>query len=229
MTQGLLALGLLGVSLAALILPAPDLQAIGSITGIVTLTSGRGAPSSTSVYGRRGVAPRPAVAGAETRKVVVYLQGLKPAAPAGAIKAAIVQRGEQFEPPVTVVTAGSTIDFPNQDPFFHNVFSLSRAGTFDLGRYPSGDSRSWQFTRAGMVKVFCQLHAHMSALVVVLDHPWFAIPAETGAFTIPEVPAGEHTIVAWHERIGERRERVKVVPGGATEISFSLPVLEIQQ
>jgi hypothetical protein len=143
--------------------------------------------------------------------------------------AKIVQRGEQFVPPVTVVTSGSTVEFPNDDPYFHNVFSLSRVATFDLGRYPSGASRSYTFDRPGIVKVFCHIHAQMSALVVVLDHPWFNVPTETGAFALPPVPAGEYTLVAWHERIGEQRERIRVAPGGTTRVDFTLPVLEGDQ
>jgi len=203
-------------------------QPTGTITGTVTLTAARGAPLSTSAYGQRGVAPKPAAAGPETRNVVVYLLGTKPPAPPAPMRAEIAQRGERFLPPVTPVTVGSTIDFPNQDPFFHNVFSLSRVATFDLGRYPTGRSRSEQFPRPGIVKVFCDIHSHMTALIMVLDHPWFTVPAETGTFTLPPVPPGEHTLVAWHERIGERRERIRVTPGGTTRVSFTLPVLESQ-
>jgi plastocyanin len=226
MTPGFLSVALLGASLFALFLPAPVEQATGSVAGVVTLTASRSAPLATSVYGRRGVAPKPAAAGSETRKVVVYLHGVTPRTAPAATRSTIVQKGEQFDPAVTAVTVGSTIEFPNQDPFFHNVFSLSRSATFDLGRYPAGDSKSWQFTRPGIVKVFCQLHSHMNALIVVLNHPWFTIPADSGAFSIAEIPVGEHTIVAWHERIGERRERVRVTPGGTTTLSFALPVLE---
>lgn len=198
----------------------------GAVAGMVTLTVARGTPMSASAYGRRGVAPKPSAVGPETRNVVVYLAGVEPAGALRPMKASIVQRGERFIPPVTVVTAGSTVAFPNDDPFFHNVFSLSRSATFDLGRYPSGESRNQQFRRPGIVKVYCHLHSHMSALIMVLDHRWFTIPAESGAFMLPDVPPGEHTLVAWHERIGERRERIRVTDGSTTRVSFTLPVLE---
>ena len=97
-----------------------------------------------------------------------------------------------------------TVDFPNDDPFFHNVFSLSKAATFDLGRYPSGSSRARTFSRPGIVKVFCDIHSHMTALVMVLDHAWFTIPADDGTFTLPPVPAGELTVVAWVRSGGGR-------------------------
>jgi len=77
--------------------------------------------------------------------------------------------------------------------------------------------------------VFCEIHSHMSAVVRVFDHNWFTIPAEDGSFAIDDVPAGEHTLVAWHERIGERREKVTIRAGAATSIHFTLPVLEAGQ
>ena len=152
--------------------------------------------------------------------------GLRPPAPPAPMRARIAQRDEQFVPPVTAVTVGSAVEFPNEDPFFHNVFSLSKAANFDLGRYPSGVSRTRHFAKPGIVKVFCHLHAQMTALIMVLDHPWFTIPADDGTFTLPQVPAGELTVVAWHERIGERRERRAGDAGRTTKVSFTLPVLE---
>ena len=198
----------------------------GAVSGTVTLTAIRGARSTTSVYGRRGVAPKPAIIGSETRKVVVHMTRGGAAPPVTPMHEKIVQRGEQFFPPVAVVTTGSTVEFPNDDPYFHNVFSLSRAATFDLGRYPSGSTRTHVFDRPGIVKVFCHIHSQMSALVVVLDHPWFTIPAENGEFTLSGVPTGDYTLIAWHERIGEQRERVRVAAGATTRVDFTLPVLE---
>ena len=158
--------------------------------------------------------------------MVVHLAGIKGSPAAPVMRAEVEQRNEQFVPPVTVVTAGSTVDFPNTDPYFHNVFSLSRAATFDLGRYPSGATRSHVFDRPGLVKVFCHIHAQMSALVMVLDHPWFTIPAETGSYSLPPAPPGEYTLVAWHDRIGEQRRPVRIAAGSTVRVDFTLPVLE---
>jgi plastocyanin len=138
----------------------------------------------------------------------------------------IAQQGEQFVPHVAAIEAGTAVEFPNLDPYFHNVFSLSRPGTFDLGRYPSGDTRARVFDKPGIVKVYCHLHSQMSALIRVFDHSWFTIPDDRGEFAIDDVPAGVHTIVVWHERIGERQESVTIRPGATTEVSFTLPVLE---
>ena len=217
---------MVAASMAGLPAAATSQRGTGTIRGSVTLTEMRGAPLATTAYGRRDVAPKPAARGPETRNVVVFLTGTRAQGAVPAMRARIAQRNEQFDPQVTAVTTGSTIDFPNADPYFHNVFSLSSAATFNLGRFRAGESRSRQFTKPGIVKVFCQIHAQMNASIVVLDHPWFAIPDEDGTFTIADVPAGERTLVAWHERIGEKRERLTVTPGGVTRVSFTLPVLE---
>jgi plastocyanin len=219
---------LVTVALAALLFSAANIgaQSTGTITGTVTLTAARRAPLGTAAYGRRGVAPKPTAVGPETRKVIVYLADAKPGSVPQPMRARIVQRGEQFLPPVTVVTVGSTVEFPNEDPFFHNVFSLSRARSFDLGRYPSGESRERSFPKPGIVKVYCDIHSQMSALIMVMEHPWFTIPAETGEFTLPPVPPGEYTLVAWHERIGEQRQRIRVAAAGVSKTTFTLPVLE---
>jgi hypothetical protein len=197
-----------------------------TISGTVELTIAKSAPLATSPYGRRGVAPKRSTDTPEIRNVVVYVNGLRPSTPPPPMRTRISQRNEQFVPQVTAVTAGSIVDFPNDDPFFHNVFSLSKAATFDLGRYPSGSSRARTFAKTGIVKVFCDIHSHMTALIMVLDHPWFTIPADDGSFTLPSVPAGDLTVVAWHERIGERRERLRVTAGQTANVSFTLPVLE---
>ncbi len=198
--------------------------ASGTLIGVVRLTAGK-APSPASAYDRRTVSPR-SQALAEARNVIVFFDGIRPPAGIKATPASIVQKDEQFVPHVVAVTAGSVVDFPNQDPFFHNVFSLSKPATFDLGRFPPGSSRARRFTRPGLVKVFCQIHSHMSAVARVFDHPWFTIPDGDGSFTIAGVPAGEHTVVAWHERIGERRDKVLIRAGATTGITFTLPVLE---
>ena len=150
----------------------------------------------------------------------------RPRARAPRPRVEMTQRGEQFVPRVVAIETGTVVAFPNEDTYFHNVFSLSRQGTFDLGRYPSGDTRTRVFDKAGIIKVYCHLHAQMSALIRVFDHPWFTIPDAQGEFALEDVPAGAYTLAVWHERIGERREAITIRPGGITEVSFTLPVLE---
>lgn len=201
--------------------------ATGRVTGSVKLTMASAAPSSASAYERRAVGPRPK-AQPELLNVVIFFTDL-PSTKASPVQASIAQRDEQFVPHLVAVTAGSSVAFPNQDPFFHNVFSLSRGASFNLGRYPSGASRARVVARPGIIKVFCEIHSHMSALIRVFDHPWFAVPSEDGSFTIDHVPVGEHVLAAWHERIGERRDRVTVRAGATTQLNFTLPVLESGQ
>ena len=222
-----LAAAILAAILVAPLSSDPSPQATGRVTGSVKLTLANTAPSSASAYERRAIGPRPKAL-PELKNVVIFFADLPAVKPVPA-QASIAQKDEQFAPHVVAVTAGSSVAFPNEDPFFHNVFSLSRGAAFNLGRYPSGSSRSKVFSRPGIVKVFCEIHSHMSAVVRVFDHSWFTVPSEDGTFTIDNVPPGDHTLVAWHERIGERRDRVTIRRDAATQITFTLPVLESGQ
>ena len=112
----------------------------------------------------------------------------------------ILQHGKEFEPHVLVVPVGATVDFPNLDPFFHNVFSLFDGRRFDLGLYESGASRSVTFPRAGICYLFCNIHPNMSATVVVVDTPYYATTGRTGAFTITGVPPGRYRLSLWHDQ-----------------------------
>jgi hypothetical protein len=127
---------------------------------------------------------------------------------------------------MVAVTTGSTVEFPNDDLVFHNVFSLSSAATFDLGRYPQRRSKARTFPRPGIVKVFCHLHSHMSAIVRVFDHPYFARVGEDGRFKIDGLEPGRHEVVAWHERVGEAKVSLIVAGGETTEAGFTLPLAD---
>src|SRR4029077_6381444 len=115
-----------------------------------------------------------------------------------------------FVPHVLAVPKGTTVDFPNGDAIFHNVFSLSKAAEFDLGRYPRGSSKSVRFDRPGMVKVFCHIHSDMSGVIVVLDTPFSAVPDSQVPSSITGVPPGEYTVVGWHERARPLRKTVRI-------------------
>jgi plastocyanin len=191
----------------------------------VRLTVAGTTASAATAYARRSIGPR-ARALPESQNVVISFRDIPGSKHSAASRVEITQQGEQFVPHVVAIETGTSVEFPNLDPYFHNVFSLSRPGTFDLGRYPTGDSRSRVFDKPGIVKVYCHLHSQMSALIRVFDHSWFTIPDALGEFAMDDVPAGAHTIVVWHERIGERQEPVTIRAGATTEVSFTLPVLE---
>ena len=157
----------------------------------------------------------PAPGPSERRPAVVYLD----AAPKGAFeldesaRATMDQRGEAFVPHVLAITVGTTVDFPNSDPVFHNVFALSKTKPFDLGRYSRGKSKSVRFDRPGVVQVFCDIHSHMSAYILVFTHRYFAVTDASGRYEIGRVPPGAYTLTVWRE--GEVRETRAIVVSGA--------------
>lgn len=114
--------------------------------------------------------------------------------------ARMVQKDKTFTPHVLAIPVGTTVDFPNFDPIFHNAFSNYDGELFDVGLYPPGSSRSVRFTRPGIVRVFCNIHANMSAIIAVLDTPWFAVTAKDGTYTIADVPEGDYRLNVFHER-----------------------------
>jgi hypothetical protein len=213
--------------LATLLTAVPGGQTpdTGTIVGKVTLTSKvRGSAMPSTAYPGRTVGQHELPSIPEIRNVVVYLKDVVYRGALPLKKAELRQQHETFVPHVVAITRGSTVDFPNDDSIFHNVFSLSGAANFNLGRYPKGQSRPWKFTKAGIVKVFCDIHSHMSATILVLDHPYFTVPEIDGTFELSNVPAGQYTIVGWHERVGERIETVRVERGKTATVALSLPV-----
>jgi len=110
-----------------------------------------------------------------------------------------VQKNKSFEPHLLVVPVGATVEFPNADPWFHNVFSLFDGKRFDLGLYEAGTSRKVHFDRAGISYIFCNIHSQMSAVVVVLDTPYYGISRGAGTVSIPDVPPGRYRLNVWNE------------------------------
>ena len=195
----------------------------GRIEGQVRLVLPPAGAVPSGVYPSRRVS-RPQPKASEIANVIVFLKDAPRRGDPAPAHATISQKDEAFVPRVLAITRGSTVDFPNADPFFHNVFSLSRGASFDLGRYPRGESRSRRFPNAGLVKVYCHIHSHMTASIMVFDHPYFRIPAANGTFTLDDVPPGTYQISAWHERIGESTNSIRVEAGRAARAEFSLPM-----
>lgn len=197
----------------------------GSVSGVVQLTAPARRLNTTGAYPSRRVALAPQRAASELQNVVVFVRRPQPEPPSPA-RVEIRQLNEEFVPHVVAVTTGSTVEFPNDDQVFHNVFSLSSAATFDLGRYPQRKSKARTFPKSGIVKVFCHLHSHMSAIVRVFDHPYFAQVGEDGRFTIDGLEPGQHEVVAWHERVGEAKASLLVAAGQSTDAAFTLPLAD---
>jgi plastocyanin len=161
----------------------------------------------------------------DRRRSVVYLE----TAPRPAFdqrdepRAKLDQRNEAFVPHVLAIVAGTTVDFPNNDQTYHNVFSLSSTKPFDLGRYAAGRSKSVRFDRPGIVRVFCDIHSHMSAFILVFAHRHFAVTDDDGRYRLDNVPPGTYTVIAWNESAPSESRRVTVPDaGGDVETNFAL-------
>ena len=190
---------------AALIVPllaAPAVLGAGTITGKVELVD-KGGRKATDLS-----------------DVVVYVDGarVKPR-PA---TTTMVMKGKAFNPHVVVVPVGGTVQFPNEDPIFHNAFSVSGDNRFDMELYKRPKVGSFTFQHPGIVKVYCNIHPQMSAVVVVRDNPLFTKAAVDGSFTIENVPAGKYVVKAWHERGGDAGKEVTVTEAGTAQARFTL-------
>jgi len=196
----------------------------GRIQGSVTLTGPTGpANAELNPYaGTLGSVPKQEPTGTAVEDVVIYIEDdhILPAAKPRTFRMA--QKGQRFEPRVLAIPVGSTVEFPNSDPVFHNVFSYSRTRRFDLGRYGKGQSKGVQFDRAGLVKVFCEIHSDMSAFIRVVDGPLVTQPAADGSFTLGELPPGTYQVVVWHPDRGERRIPVTVEADRPTQLDLAL-------
>jgi plastocyanin len=170
------------VATIALLLATPAHGA--EVTGKVTLHN-----STVAAAAKRG----------DYSGVVVALQAVGETVPAAPRHATMLQKNKTFTPHVLPIVVGSTVGFPNSDPIFHNAFSSYSGQVFDVGLYPPGGTRSVRFNRPGVVRVFCNIHPSMSAVILVLNTPWFASTAKDGSFHL-DVPPGTYDMTVFHER-----------------------------
>ncbi|HTM57788.1 MAG TPA: carboxypeptidase regulatory-like domain-containing protein [Candidatus Udaeobacter sp.] len=133
----------------------------------------------------------------------------------------LAQKDQSFVPRVIAIATGTEVDFPNLDPIYHNVFSLSPTRRFDLGKYPQGHSKTILFPRSGLVNVYCDIHSSMAAFILVLPHHGFTRPHADGAFALPDLPAGHYTLQVWHPDLGTLTREVDVPASGDVVLDLS--------
>lgn len=175
----------------------------GSVSGSVSVTDKGGRPAS------------------DLQETVVYLEG-GPKAKPRSDSARIVMRGKAFLPKVVVVPVGGSVAFPNEDPILHNAFSVSGENRFDLDLYKRPKSKSQVFAKPGIVRVYCNIHPQMSAIVLVADSAHFAKAEADGRFSLEDVPPGRYLLKAWHERGGEATQELAVPAEGPVVARLAL-------
>jgi plastocyanin len=188
--------------LAALTLAVPAGLAAGTVKGRVELVENGGRKAT------------------DLSDVVVSVDGAK--AKPRPFRATMTMKGKGFIPHVLVVPVGGVVDFPNQDPILHNVFSVSGENRFDLDLYKRPKSSSWTFQHPGVARVYCNIHPQMSAVIVVRDNPYFAKAESDGTFAIADVPPGKYTLRAWNERTDEPVREIVVPAQGDVQVSLTL-------
>jgi plastocyanin len=169
---------------------------------------------------------------AELRDFIVYIdeRSTNRAAPAKPVQVTtrrVTQKGAMFTPHVLPVMVGTTVEWPNNDEIFHNVFSMSETKEFDLGLYEGGKSKSVLFDRPGRVDVFCSIHTAMNCIVLVLETPHFSATDEKGRYAIAQIPAGTYKVKAWHERLPSQTKEVTVTDDGVVKIDFTLGITNL--
>ncbi|MCC6962181.1 MAG: hypothetical protein IT585_02925 [candidate division Zixibacteria bacterium] len=181
-----------------------------TVTGTLLRRAPEKAASAIDRYPSRGGSARSGAVAPEA-PAVVYLvgQAAGPFTPPSE-RPQMLQRDQTFQPPVLPILVGTTVDFPNLDPVYHNVFSYSKARKFDLGRYPKGKSKSVTFDTPGLIKVFCEIHPSMRAHILVLEQPYFAVTGPDGHYRIPNVPPGEYVLKVWQEQLPDIEMKVTV-------------------
>ncbi|HEY7099979.1 MAG TPA: hypothetical protein VH437_24865 [Terriglobales bacterium] len=141
----------------------------------------------------------------------------------------LVQRNKSFDPHVLIVPVGSVVEFPNHDPFFHNVFSLFEGKRFDLGLYEAGSTREVRFDKPGISYIFCNIHAQMSAVVIALDTPYYTVSNQQGEIVVADVPPGRYFLHVWYETATAEQLKALTREITVSEDASTLGVLRLTQ
>ena len=215
------------ILLAALLAATPC--AAGTIRGTVRVPGGAGAeaPHMQGYPGSAGAMPgmHSALRG-RVSDAVVYVSQISATAESAlaaipAPRPRLAQKKEASVPRVVPVAVGTAVDFPNMDPIYHNVFSLSPVKRFDLGKYPRGQSKAVVFNRTGLVNVYCDIHSEMAAFVLVLPHHAFVQPRGDGSFELTGLPPGRYELHVWHPDLNEIVRTVDVGRQGESRVDLS--------
>lgn len=202
-----------------------SVQAQRLLYGMVVLlaVTARTSSAQGAVAGQVTIQERPGETTSDLGNTVVYLEpapGTK--VRVGEAKEQIAMQSRQFSPRVRVVTVGSSVEFPNQDPFSHNIFSNAAGASFDLGTYGRGVSKSAEYKKPGAFPVYCNIHSRMSGFVVVVNTPYRTQAGLDGRYQIMGVPAGKYTVHVWHERAPEVTKDIVVGAGGQSGVDAQL-------
>lgn len=197
----------------------------GSVSGRVVVSAPPPAPPTPqSPYARRRYRPpqRPGVPGG-SEDAFVYLEPLVGSAPTASPEpASITQRDRTIIPHVSAVRVGQLVEFPNEDDIFHNLFSLSPGNRFSLGRYAPGVTETNVFETPGVVRLFCDIHAEMAGVILVVDTPWLTRVGGDGSYSLTAIPAGRYRAVAWHPTAGVDTSMITVADGSSVAQDFAL-------
>jgi len=155
-------------------------------------------------------------------ETLVWLEPAARVAPRKPMNFTMTTRGKTLLPHVLVIPVGSTVQFPNDDPISHNLFSLSSGNNFDLGLYRRGTGKSYTFRTPGVVNVYCNVHPTMSSVIHVMSSPYFAFTDASGNFTLPDIAPGSYTLVAWNEQGGTTQSKLDVPAAGKSNVAVTL-------
>jgi plastocyanin len=217
-----------GALLAALLCALPAVANAGVIRGTLRVPARASTPAlAANAYPGQAHALHggPRITRGLVGDAVVYVDRIPARAESALaampeVRARLAQKDQTFVPRVIAIPVGARVDFPNQDPIYHNVFSFSPTRRFDLGKYPRGSSRSVDFPRAGLVNVYCDIHSDMEAFILVVPNRAFARPDAAGQFALPDLPPGDYRLHAWHPDFGAQELAVTLPASGDATVSL---------